>query len=334
VRFQKKSVEELYEEGLERLDRFDLDGAIRVGKELKKRRHSSAFEILGRAYQGKGEPDKAVEVLEEGVSLAPADSDLWEQLGCYYSDLERYDEAESALRRALESENDRRSAVLLNLAILYSRADRPEESLQLLDSLPPGEVNSLFVAVYKVDALTELLRFEEAITLADTSILLTEEEEDLDRPVTGRGAEAVSVLSMLGSLYAKRGRAVWLGRKDGEAALRDAWRALELDRRNPQAAWLVRGVENQISPDGKYYRILLEGRWHEPIEGSEAPPGFYVGYDVVADSELEALELIKRFEPAGVRDSLRIDKKEVLEARPDEPKGVYRANRGYSFFDE
>ena len=81
--------------------------------------------------------------------------------------------------------------------------------------------------------------------------------------------------------------------------------------------------------------IFAKGRWHEPIERSksEKPPGFYVNYDVLADSEAEALEFIRRFEPAEVRDSLKIDEAEVLEARTMEPKGVYRVNGGYCFFN-
>src|SRR5437899_2861200 len=200
MRFQRKTVEELYEEGLARLDRFELDGALRIGKALKKRRHTSAFEILARAYQGKDEAEKAVEVLEEGVSVAPALAALWEQLGCYYSDLERYDEAESAFRRALEGEGVDRSSTLLNQAVLYSRMGRPAEALEAVNSLDPQEVDRLFLDATRLAALVESGRYEESNSVADDSIRREEQEQDLDRSVGGRGAESVSAKEMLAGI--------------------------------------------------------------------------------------------------------------------------------------
>jgi hypothetical protein len=60
-------------------------------------------------------------------------------------------------------------------------------------------------------------------------------------------------------------------------------------------------------------------------------PGFFTTYEVVANSADEALELARGFEPLGVRKTVQVEKSEIVEARPNGPKGVYSAS-GYSFF--
>ena len=42
--------ESLMEEGFELLGQDDTEGAIKIGKRMKKMKHSSAFEILALAY--------------------------------------------------------------------------------------------------------------------------------------------------------------------------------------------------------------------------------------------------------------------------------------------
>ena len=74
---------------------------------------------------------------------------------------------------------------------------------------------------------------------------------------------------------------------------------------------------------------MVEGEW--AWDEGDGPLGFYTSYDVVADSVEEALRLLKRFEPREIRDSVRVESCEDVEARPDERKGVYRIS-GYSLF--
>ncbi len=74
---------------------------------------------------------------------------------------------------------------------------------------------------------------------------------------------------------------------------------------------------------------MVEGKW--AWDDDDGPLGVYTSYDVVADSVEEGLRLLKRFEPQEVRDSVRVEGCEDIEARPDEPKGVYRVT-GYNLF--
>ncbi|MFQ5503149.1 MAG: hypothetical protein ACE5EQ_12785 [Phycisphaerae bacterium] len=85
---EAESADQLYEAGMDALDDEDYRLALRLGLRLKRRRHSSAFEILARAYRGLDREDRAITILEKGVELAPDVGMLWHQLGCYYSDNE------------------------------------------------------------------------------------------------------------------------------------------------------------------------------------------------------------------------------------------------------
>ncbi len=78
---------------------------------------------------------------------------------------------------------------------------------------------------------------------------------------------------------------------------------------------------------------MIEGIWPEPFEGETIKPGFYTSYNVVAENIDQAFELIKRFEPDYVQDSLKIEESEILEDGYNEPIGIYSANT-YSFFTE
>ena len=115
--------------------------------------------------------------------------------------------------------------------------------------------------------------------------------------------------------------------------LGEAWRAIAIDKSNELAAWLVREVEGERSKEARYYRLLVRGTWHESDE-TGTQPGFFASYHAVADSPEAVLDLVRRFEPAEVRDSLRIDELEVVEERPGGPNGVYWAQPGYAFFSE
>jgi hypothetical protein len=53
--------------------------------------------------------------------------------------------------------------------------------------------------------------------------------------------------------------------------------------------------------------------------------GFYVPYDVVAESESEAMTYIEEVEAIHGFDHLEIEESEVLSPRTRDPKGIYRA---------
>ncbi|MCI0421586.1 MAG: hypothetical protein L0312_20565, partial [Acidobacteria bacterium] len=77
----QEEVERLMNEGFAALENCSVKRAIKIGQRLKKMRHSSAFEILALAHDLDDDPNKAIEVLEEGVCKAPTAWRLWQLLG-------------------------------------------------------------------------------------------------------------------------------------------------------------------------------------------------------------------------------------------------------------
>jgi hypothetical protein len=136
----------------------------------------------------------------------------------------------------------------------------------------------------------------------------------------------------LAGVHAELAAASWRLRRDRDLALAHAWKAIGLDTRQPTAAWVVRDVAHALSPTSRLMRVMIRGRWSVPVEGETEPPGFFATYDVVADTADEALAFIRPFEPEGVRDTLAVEECTPGEAVPDEPKGVYEARGGHTFF--
>jgi hypothetical protein len=83
--------------------------------------------------------------------------------------------------------------------------------------------------------------------------------------------------------------------------------ALFYDRLNKDAYWLIREIDNNYSSNNKYFRILITGDWLGE-DDKVKKYGFYSTYDIVADSEQKALNLIKEFESAPIdKESVKID---------------------------
>jgi tetratricopeptide (TPR) repeat protein len=309
-----KTVEELMEEGLRALEQSDLRKAARIGRKLIGKRHSAGFELSAKAEWELENREKAVKVLEEGVEAAPGVGSLWELLGCFLSDLERYEASHAAFERALETSPEP-AGVHYNIALLLGREGKWGEALEVLETAGPGGDPALSIEweLARITALNHLERHEEA------------------------GAEATAVLESLGDeddggsrdeqragFLAERAVARWFADRDRDGATADALEALRLHRGCDKALWALREIEGVPSPAARYFRILATGRWHEPIEEGKAAPSFYTTYEVVADSPEEALDLARRLEPPEVRARIEIEEVEDLEARPEDPKGVYR----------
>lgn len=105
-----------------------------------------------------------------------------------------------------------------------------------------------------------------------------------------------------------------------------------MNKENRRAAWLLREILDERSPEAKAWRITVEGRWAQPYEDSDKDYGFFATYTVVADTPEEALEFIRPFEPEEVRFTLKLNTAVDIEPQPDNPKGVYEAVGAYQFF--
>ncbi|MCI0567489.1 MAG: hypothetical protein L0Z52_04745 [Acidobacteria bacterium] len=305
------------EEAFEALAGHDTKRALRIGRELKKLRHSSNFEIMALAHVADGQTEQAVAVLKEGVGAAPTVWRLWQLLGNCYSDLERFQESHAAYGRALGCPGADASTIQLNRAIALEREERHGEAIQALSDVSAEDLRLRRIAM-TIDLLNALGRHSEARILGEEAARIDAPEEE-DR-------------ASLASIYAGLGRAIWEERRRSEEALGWAWKAVALEKDEATALWLIREIAHRQSPSARYMRLLVRGRWNESITGDEEPPGFYVTYEVVADSREEAMQMIRPFEPAAIRESLSLERCDILEKAPDQPMGVYVAAPAYAYF--
>lgn len=312
-------VQKLIFEGFGALEIGDFERALRVGRELHGRGHTSSFEIEARARWELEDHDRAIDVLKEGVQEAADQFVLWDYLASYLSDEGRFEEALQAYYRSRECTGAPTEAVDFNIAVIYQREERHERALALLDAISPTPSLPIIVLEgARAYSLNELGQHSDA--LARTAACLTQigEEQEVEPEAVAR-------------LLSEHAYALWiLGIH--EAAYLEAIEAVSMNKENKRAAWLLREILDERSDDAKAWRIVVEGRWAQPYEDSDKDYGFFATYTVVADSPEDALEFIRPFEPEEVRFTLKVNSAVDLEPRPDSQKGVYEAMSAYQFF--
>ncbi len=301
-----EEIDNLTQEGNNLIGQGLYDDAVKVGKKLLKQRHSSAFEVLALAYAGQGKMKKAIKTLETGVEKAPTVWTLWQLLGNYRSEIEMYDQAHEAYANALACPEVWASSVHLNIAIALARQERDKEANSHLDLVDDPQMRPRADA-QRMAILMKQNRYHDALVIGSDCL------EGMDD--SGETEPYAGVAAALGEAF-------WHGHQNGEQAVACAEMACMFQPAQPSALWLIREIEGHLSPNARYFRLLIEGDWNEPDEDGKAL-GFFISYDVVADDPAQALEYLRRFEPPEVRSSLCISEYEDIEARPDEPTGVY-----------
>ncbi len=310
-------VERLTAEAFNALDVYDIKKALKVGRQLKKLRHSSAYEILALAYAADEKLNDAISILEEGVKTVPSVWILRQLLGNYYSDQGRYVEALSCYQQALECPNVNADSVHLNTSIALGRHGKYLEALMEVQQVTSNELEPRATS-HKLYILNCAQRHAECIALGKSVITSAV-----------WGDEAAPQFA---AVHAELATALWKMQQDRDKALAHAWKAITLHKGQETAAWVIREVTNKISPASRHMTLLIRGRWPEPFEGETEAPGFFVTYEVVAETPQEAMLFIIPFEPEGVRETLAIEECTDREAAADQPKGVYNACRGYAFY--
>jgi tetratricopeptide (TPR) repeat protein len=312
-------VQRLIFEGFGALEIADYERALRVARELHDLDNTAGFEIEARARWEMDDRDRAIDVLKEGVDVAPELFILWDYLASYLSDEDRYDEALQAYYRSRECEDAPHEAVDFNIAIVYQRQGRHERALALLESIKPTDsLPNEIIQSARAHSLNDTGKHADALALTAAALSKIQEDDEVDPEAVAR-------------IMAEHAYAMWvLGIH--EAAYEEAFEAIGLDKSNQRAAWLIREIADEKSETAKTWRIVVEGRWAQPFEDSEQDFGFFATYTVVADSPEEGLEYVRAFEPEEVRFTLQIDSAVDLDAQPDLPKGVYDAVSAYQFF--
>jgi tetratricopeptide (TPR) repeat protein len=223
-----------------------------------------------------------------------------------------------SFNKALEQVNADKDYINLNLAILYNRWGKLDNAKATIDKVSSGSYNIRKLRV-QLSILLDKQHYQEIIeNISNNKVLLK------NTPI-----EEYSELSLILYFYSY---ALW--KTDSiEKANETIKEALFYDRLNNDAYWLIREIYNDFSSNNKYFRILITGDWLGE-DDKDKKYGFYSSYDIVADSEQKAIDLIKEFETAPIdKDSVKIDEIEEIKFNTNEnPSGIYNVH-GFSIFD-
>lgn len=315
-----QAVEQLLDQAYAALEEGNADQAVALGNQLLEHRHARGFEVIALAYELQGRYQEAIDVLKDGVSKVPGAWPLWELLGNLYSDSEETAEAHKAYQKASQCQGADTDSINYNYAILLKRENKFDQAWELTDKIQSGEL-TLKVQTLRLSLLRSMRRYEEAVQQGNRIIGEILGQEDLPE----------ESMQELARTYAELGRAYWEGKGDRQLAWENAWKALEWDRADPGALWLVREIIGRKAAGSHHWKLIVEGRWHFPLEPDKPPPGFITTYEVVAETPETALVYAQDLEPVEVRQSMKLDNCEDMGAAPDENQGVYWRS-GYGFY--
>ncbi len=310
-------IDQLIKEAYELIDSYDYKGALRIGRKLKRLRHTSAFEIMALAYAENGKLKKAIKVLEKGVNIAPDLWILWQMLGNYRSDNGDFQGASEAYDKGLQTPNPDKDSLHLNIAVAHGRQELHDQAEQALLKIPQNAASDIRT---RADAQLSVLfnkrgEHDHACQIALASLKANQEIEP-------------QVASMLEAEVARANFS--LDKKP--QATEHILKAVQLNRSNTTAMVLLREIDTVNSSDVRLRRIMVEGRRSDPYSDNKTV-GFFTSYIVAANSQDDAMEFIKRFESEENHDTLRVEENVELDSCAGEYAGIYSTS-GYIYFDE
>jgi tetratricopeptide (TPR) repeat protein len=300
--------------------------AVALGKRLiRKYPHSPAgYELAARGYEDLGRPKRALRILENGAARNAANWRFLESLAVRYSDQSRLEEALALLDQALTLAPDCAS-LSYNRALVLAKMNETGAALEAAYRALETESDLSSAALLAAAIESAAGRLEDARTRLDGLIDRLREHDPPDREDQAL-SDAYRALAEIELAFHRRERALDL-----------FWRAVAHEKHNAAARYWIRELAGERSLHSRYWRVVVRGRWAPtvPLPAGAPPtsdPCFEALYDVVAESEEEALQLILPFEPPDVRPSVRIDSAKVLKRSVGDPKGVYRTG-AYHWFN-
>lgn len=316
----KQVLDQILEQAYGLIQQGEAEQAISLGNQLLEHRHARGFEVIALAYEQQGKPDEAIGVLKDGVSKVPAAWPLWELLGNLHSDQDSQGQARDCYNKALNCPGSDKDSINYNIAIMLKREGKFQEAHEICNQIGADDLKNK-AKTLRIALLNGMNQYDEAITYANSVIADILGQQDLPD----------EDMQDLARAYAELGRSHWEGRYDRQAAWESAWKSLEWDRSDNSALWLVREIIGRKSQLSKWYKLVIEGKWHFPLEQSKETPNFLTTYEVVADSPEDALQFAQDLEPVEVRPTMRIDSTEDMGQFPDNQQGVYWRS-AYGFF--
>ena len=315
----------MMEEAFALLEAGEPEQALTIGRRLEKGRFSGGFEIQALAYQDMDKNKEAIRVLKKGTKCVAHVWILWQLLGNCLSDDGSFDESLAAYDTALDLPDSDKVSLQFNRANALWRGGRLDEAnsivKDLLGSLEFAKREpdlKLCIHGARIGILSDLGLYQDAIAHFD----------NLPRP-----GEWSNYRSETASLESKYAIALWHTDR-AEDANKAVARAIQLDKTNEEAQWLVREMRRRDEPvRSKSYRLLIHGPWRaDSFPEASSAVGFFTTYQVVAEDLEEAMTFVREFEPSEICDALKIEEVQAQD-RCVKPKGVYWTS-GYSFYQE
>lgn len=287
--------------------------AQRIGEQLIDAQEEVGYRIMAMSHAAQEEAEQALAVIEQGVIQLPQSWQLQLLRGSLLSEAGDFPAALKAFDAASALPEAELHWIDINRAVVYGRTQEIDRALNLLQRIEePEAINDAFDI--QLGLLDSVGRYDLIIELA---------EEDLDllqAPTSEEEAATISrILSYVASAY-------WYEEEDGDEIDHYVRQAIAFDRNNPDALYLLREQEPVFSDQSQIYGLLVRGRlYRQTEEDTPQPMEFVTSYEVIADSEEEALGLVRNFEIREVDpQSLQIEAVETQPNDGEEPKGIYQ----------
>lgn len=315
------NTEALIEQGWEYIDEEAYDSASAVGTQLIGLGNEAGYRMMTQVYLAQDELEKALEILQAGTQVLPLEWKLWFQLGTLQSDLNEFEKAESSYETALACPEVEEAWIYINQGVLTYRQGKIEEALGILNSITDEEVSSEAFSL-------QLIILEQSNRYGEILELVKEKLEILRSPIDEQDAHTFS------RICTTTAYACWHAGRSAEERLHYLYQALEYDRTNPEALWLLREAQPEYSEQALYYELLVQGNFSSKDSVENRGLMFLTTYAVVAENETEALEFIKDFESSEVdKESLRVLEADQREADSTDAKGIYAVG-GFGWLEE
>lgn len=306
----KKRVEKLTDRGVQYLEAGSYGEALQVAAELEDAKGLLAFYLAGETYARMNDLKSAVHGMRRGVLIRPTFWMNWFFLAIYLGRLEKYDEAFAAYHQALLCPQVDADMIRLNMAILALGRQDFQNTLVYLDSIEKVE-NRWGVESSRIVALEGIGRIAEAAELGEQYLRERPEGDEEYHKRVGFVAAALARIRLGQGSSADEVRSFLLHCLDEYGCSVPVLREIRMLK------------ELRYSKESKYYRFLIHTALPVGHPWYRESPGYFVGYDVVADSESRALELINEFESAAGAESVEVLEFKIIEDKSEEAMGVY-----------
>lgn len=270
------------------------------------------YQLKSMLYLEEEDLEQAINLVNQGAEQLPQS---WSMRLLQADMLSIANQGEQALKILEEARNLPEAEshwIDIGEATVHGRMVEIDKALNLLQSVEhPDAINSAME-----------MQFALMDSVGRHDLIIEVAEEDLDLLQAPRdGAEA----AILSRIMTQVGQAYWYEEEDNDAVEHFLKLAIAYDRTNPDALYLRRELDELFSEKSLTYELELKGILSQPNdEGQPTEMVFRAHYQIIADSEDEALAFIRQYEPEDIASAEMSILSVNSEANEEEElKGIY-----------